>query len=150
MTRTGLRLSKLWWTASWLAWTSLWCAAAHPAGLAAYEAPLTDTPGRPDRGRALIVDRQQGLCLLCHSGPFAEERFQGTLGPDLSARAQQRSAAELRARLLEPRLFNPDTIMPAYRRVSDAPRVHPQFQGKTLLQDQDIEDIVAFLMQMKP
>jgi sulfur-oxidizing protein SoxX len=45
--------------------------------------PLTDQPGDPARGRALVADRRVGLCLLCHAGPFPEERFQGTLAPDL-------------------------------------------------------------------
>ena len=31
----------------------------------------------PARGRAIVANRQVGLCLLCHSGPFPEERFQG-------------------------------------------------------------------------
>ena len=44
---------------------------------------LTGAKGDPARGRAIVVNRQVGLCLLCHSGPFPEERFQGTLAPDL-------------------------------------------------------------------
>jgi sulfur-oxidizing protein SoxX len=117
--------------------------------LTAHASPLTSQAGDPQRGRRLIVDRQQGFCLLCHSGPFAEERFQGTLGPDLASVAT-RDAARLRARLIEPRGFNPDSIMPSYRRPSPGARVHPQFQGQALLQDQDVEDIVAYLVQMAP
>lgn len=98
-----------------------------------------------------MVDRQQGFCLLCHSGPFPEERFQGTLGPDLSAKAGHRVSADVRTQLLAPNFFNPDTIMPAYGQPgTHGHRVHPQFQGKPLLQPQDIEDIVAFLLQMNP
>ncbi len=112
---------------------------------------LTSQPGDPSRGRRLVVDRQQGFCLLCHSGPFPEERFQGTLAPDLSIRAGQRVAQDVRAQLLAPDRFNPDTIMPAYGPpTTKGVRVHPQFQGKPLLQPQDIEDVVAFLMQMPP
>ena len=124
-------------------------AAQAEPDLTPYAQPLTAQAGDPERGRQLIVDRQQGFCLLCHSGPFAQERFQGTLGPDLAAVAT-RDAARLRARLIEPRLFNPDSIMPSYRRPSPGARVHPQFQGQALLQDQDVEDIVAYLVQMKP
>ena len=47
--------------------------------------PLTSSPGDVSRGRAIVASRQVGLCLLCHSGPFPEERFQGNLAPDLSA-----------------------------------------------------------------
>lgn len=52
-----------------------------PDGIAA---PLTASPGDPARGRAIVVNRARGLCLLCHSGPFPEERFQGELGPSLA------------------------------------------------------------------
>ena len=125
--------------------------AVASADLASYERALTAQAGDPERGRRLVVDRQQGFCLLCHSGPFAEERFQGTMAPDLSARAGQRAPAQLRAQMLRPSLFNPDTIMPAYgTSATTGWRVHPQFQGKALLQPQDIEDIVAYLMQMTP
>src|SRR5260221_7049512 len=39
--------------------------------------PLSEAAGDPVRGRAIVVNRQAGLCLLCHTGPFPEERFQG-------------------------------------------------------------------------
>jgi hypothetical protein len=42
---------------------------------------LTGTPGDAARGRAIVANRQQGLCLLCHTGPIPEERFQGNLAP---------------------------------------------------------------------
>ena len=44
---------------------------------------LTGAPGDAERGRTIVVNRQVGLCLLCHTGPYPEERFQGTLAPDL-------------------------------------------------------------------
>jgi len=44
---------------------------------------LTGAKGDPDRGKAIVLNRQVGLCLLCHSGPFPEERFQGNMAPDL-------------------------------------------------------------------
>ena len=50
----------------------------------AIPASLTGRPGDPARGRAIVADRQLGLCLLCHSGPFPEERFQGNLAPSLA------------------------------------------------------------------
>mgnify|MGYP003342355672 FL=1 len=34
---------------------------------------LTGAPGDPARGRA-IVTKRENTCLLCHSGPFPEER----------------------------------------------------------------------------
>ncbi|WP_231969763.1 hypothetical protein [Polynucleobacter necessarius] len=58
--------------------------------------PLTSTPGDPIRGRAIVANRQTGLCLLCHSGPFPEERFQGNLAPELSVSAGRYTVPELR------------------------------------------------------
>src|SRR4029077_13316093 len=45
----------------------------------AIPAPLTGTGGDPVAGRAIVVERRLGACLLCHTGPFPEERSQGTL-----------------------------------------------------------------------
>ena len=76
-------------------------------------ASLTGAKGDPARGRAIVTNRQVGLCLLCHSGPFPEERFQGNLAPDLRSAARL-SEGEIRARIVDPRRSNPDSIMPAY------------------------------------
>ena len=50
--------------------------------------PLGGATGDAARGRAIVVDRQKGLCLLCHTGPFPDQRFQGTLAPDLTRRGR--------------------------------------------------------------
>jgi sulfur-oxidizing protein SoxX len=105
--------------------------------------------GDPVRGRAIVANKQVGLCLLCHSGPFPEERFQGNLAPDLSGAGRRWSQGELRLRLMEPQKFNRDTIMPSYSRAGDLERVAPQFRGKPLLSPRQIEDVVAFLATLK-
>ncbi len=109
---------------------------------------LSASPGDPVRGRAIVASRQTGLCLLCHSGPFPEERFQGNLAPELGRSAGRLSASELRARIVDASRFNPDTIMPAYYRVDQLFRVAPKFTGQTILTGQEIEDVVAFLVGM--
>ena len=78
--------------------------------------PLSETPGDPIRGRAIVVNRQPGLCLLCHAGPFPEERFQGTLAPDLAGAGTRASAGQLRLRMVDARRINPASLMPAYYR----------------------------------
>ena len=113
-------------------------------------ASLSGLPGDAAQGRALVVSRQEGLCILCHSGPFPEERFQGTLAPDLVLSSARLSPAQLRARIVDASRFNPDTIMPSYFRTQGLTRVAPQFAGKTILTAQDIEDVVAFLVSLKP
>ena len=105
--------------------------------------------GDPARGRSIVINRQVGLCLLCHSGPFPEERFQGDLAPDLAGAGSRYTAAELRERLTHPEKMNRRTIMPSYSRTHGLDRVAPNYRDKPLLTDQQIEDVVAFLATLK-
>jgi L-cysteine S-thiosulfotransferase len=114
----------------------------------AIPASLTGTAGDPVRGRAIIVDRRLGACLLCHTGPFPEEKFQGTLAPDLSGAGSRWSEGELRLRLVDPTRLNPDTIMPAYYRVEGLTRVGHAWRGRPILTAEQIEDVLAFLMTL--
>ena len=61
----------------------------------AIPATLTGAKGDPALGRAIVLNRQVGLCLLCHSGPFPEERFQGNMAPDRRLFGIQESIAML-------------------------------------------------------
>jgi sulfur-oxidizing protein SoxX len=112
-------------------------------------ASLTGAPGDPARGRAIVGNRQVGLCLLCHAGPFPEERFQGNLAPDLAGAGARANAGELRLRIVDASRLNPNTIMPPYYRVDGLARVAPSFRGKPILSAEQIEDVVAFLMTLK-
>ena len=96
-----------------------------------------------------MANRQVGLCLLCHSGPFPEERFQGNLAPDLRGVGAKFTEAELRARIMDPARFNPKTIMPAYSRTDGLARVAPPVRGKPILTAEQIDDVVAFLVTLK-
>lgn len=111
---------------------------------------LTASAGDPVRGRAIVASRQTGLCLLCHSGPFPDERFQGNLAPDLGVSAAKLSAGQLRAQIVDPSRFDPDTIMPAYYRTENLNRVAPKFVGQTILSAQEIEDVVSYLVSLNP
>ena len=110
---------------------------------------LTGARGDPGRGRAIVASRQIGLCLLCHSGPFPEERFQGNLAPDLRGAGARWSEAQLRLRIVDSSRINPATIMPAYYRTEGLTRVAPAWQGKPLLSAGQIEDVVAFLLTLR-
>lgn len=112
--------------------------------------PLTDTPGDPSRGRAIVTNRQQGLCLLCHSGPFPEERFQGNLAPDLSGAGLRWTRGQLRLRIADARALYPDSVMPAYHRADGLVRVPAALAGVPLLGAQQVEDVVAFLETLRP
>lgn len=110
---------------------------------------LSGQPGDPIKGRTIVTSRQTGLCILCHAGPFPEERFQGNLAPDLKLSVTNLSAAQLRARLVDPSKTNTNTIMPAYFRIDHLQRVAPPFAGKTVLSAQEIEDVIAYLLTIK-
>ena len=110
---------------------------------------LTGMPGDATRGRAVVANRQVGLCLLCHSGPFPEERFQGNLAPTLAGAGTRWSEAQLRLRVADARRLNPDSIMPAYHQIDAGNRVGSAWQGRAILQPQQIEDVVAFLRTLK-
>ena len=112
-------------------------------------ASLSGAKGDAARGRAIVVNRQLGLCLLCHSGPFPEERFQGNIGPDLNGIGARLSEGQIRLRVADPGRLNPETIMPAYFRNEGLTRVSPAFQGKSVLGAEQVEDVVAFLMTLK-
>jgi sulfur-oxidizing protein SoxX len=115
----------------------------------AIPASLTGASGDPARGRAIVVDRRVGACLLCHTGPFAEEKFQGTLAPDLSGAGSRWSEGQLRLRLVDPTRLNPDTIMPAYYRVAGLTRVGLTWLGKPILKAEQVEDVLAFLVTLR-
>ncbi|SDS67780.1 sulfur oxidation c-type cytochrome SoxX [Bradyrhizobium canariense] len=105
---------------------------------------LTGAPGDPVRGRALIVDRSS-TCILCHSGPFPEQNFQGDLAPNLAGAGSRWSEGQLRLRLVDAARFNAATIMPSFYRVDGLDRVGPAWRGKPMLSAEQIEDIVAYL-----
>lgn len=115
----------------------------------AIPASLTGTKGDPERGRAIVANRQVGLCLLCHSGPFPQEKFQGTLAPDLKGAGSRSTEGQLRLRIVDASRLNPQTIMPPYYRVEGLVNVAPAFQRKTLLSAEQIEDVVAYLETLR-
>jgi sulfur-oxidizing protein SoxX len=110
---------------------------------------LTGAKGDPVRGRAIVTNRQVGLCLLCHSGPFPEERLQGTMAPDLKGSGSRWSEGQLRLRIVDAGRLNPDSIMPPYYRTDGLYRVAPSFHGKPVLTAEQIEDVVAFLVTLR-
>ena len=110
---------------------------------------LTGAAGDPLRGRAIVLDRRLGACLLCHTGPFPEEKFQGTLAPDLSGAGSRWSEGQVRLRLVDPTRLNPDTIMPPYYRVEGLTRVGLTWRGKPILTAEQMEDVLAFLSMLR-
>jgi sulfur-oxidizing protein SoxX len=115
----------------------------------AIPASLTGSPGDAARGRAIVANHNTGLCLLCHSGPFPEDKFQGTMAPDLAGAGARWGEGQLRLRIVDAGKFNPQTIMPPFYRVDHLIRVAPAFRDKPVLTAVDVEDVVAYLMTLK-
>ena len=111
--------------------------------------PLTASPGNAARGRAIVASRQLGLCLLCHSAPIPEERFQGNVATNLAGAGSRWTAAQLRLRIVDSRRVNPDSVMPAFHRSDGLQRVGPAWVGKAILDAQQVEDVVAWLLSLR-
>jgi len=109
---------------------------------------LTGSPGDATRGRALVLERTS-TCILCHSGPFPEEKFQGDLAPSLAGAGSRSTEGQLRLRLVNASSLNPATIMPSYYRVDGLDRIAPAWRGKPILSAEQIEDIVAYLATLR-
>ena len=110
--------------------------------------PLTNARGDVTRGRALVVERTS-TCILCHNGPFPEQKFQGDLAPSLAGSGSRWSEGQLRLRLVDASSLNAATIMPSYYRVDGLTRVGPAWRGRPILSAEQIEDIVAYLVTLR-
>ena len=156
MRKAGSKPSALKYSASLAAALLLVATAARAQDLPVYEIQadsiprsLTGKPGDAERGKAIAGNRQAGLCILCHSGPFADQRFQGNLAPDMRGAGTRWNEGQLRLRIVDASQFNPDTIMPSYFRTKGLVRVPSHLAGKTILNAEQIEDIVAWLASLK-
>jgi sulfur-oxidizing protein SoxX len=110
---------------------------------------LTGKAGDPVNGKKLAINRKKGNCLACHSMPIPEQAFHGNIGPDLKGISSQYSEGQLRLRMVNPKILNSETIMPAFYKADGFNRVMKKFAGKTIITAQEVEDIVAYLMTLK-
>jgi sulfur-oxidizing protein SoxX len=146
--------SSIWWwlAAGAVALTAVRAAAEPPVP---YEVvglgiprPLTDEPGNPERGRLIVRDARNASCLICHAMPIPEEPNHGNIGPPLAGIGSRQTEAQLRLRLVDARLINPATVMPAYYSIAGFVSVQQQYAGQTIYSAQDIEDVVAYLLTL--
>jgi sulfur-oxidizing protein SoxX len=130
-------------------------ACAGPGGGAQYRmsdgeirAPLSRAAPDAERGRKVLVSRESN-CILCHAAPETGERFFGNLAPPLSGVGKRLTAAQMRARIVDPLAFNPESIMPAYYRTEGLHRVAEPLRGKPVLNAEQIEDVIAYLLTLQ-
>lgn len=117
------------------------------AALLAFACAAGAQAGDVARGRALVADRTQSLCLLCHSLTAAGDPNQGNLAPPLQAAARL-SPQDLRERIADMRRFNPATVMPPFRATEGLRDVAPAWQGRAALTEQQLDDIVAYVRSL--
>ncbi len=110
---------------------------------------LTGKPGDAAKGRKIAYNRKQGNCLACHKMPIPEQQFHGEIAPDLQGVAGRVSEAEMRLRIVNPKVINPATFMPAFYRNAGFTRVLKKFKGKSILSAEQVEDLIAYMMTLK-
>ena len=110
----------------------------------AVQAAQAAPPGDAVRGRALLLQRQESGCILCHVLPGLPAG--GALGPPLTGLAPRYRPDELFTRIADARRVNPDTVMPPYLSTEGLHNVARAQVGKTVLSEQALADIVAYLL----
>ena len=110
--------------------------------------PLASGTPDAERGRKVLVSRESN-CILCHAVPETGERFFGNLAPPLSGVGKRLTAAQMRARIVDPLSFNAESIMPAYYRIEGLNRVAEPLRGKPVLNAEQIEDVIAYLLTLQ-
>jgi sulfur-oxidizing protein SoxA len=95
--------------------------------------------GDPAKGAELVADRNRGgSCLACHvMGPAGGANLPGNVGPDLSEIGSAgREDQYLFNYVYDARVYNPETVMPPWG-------------SHGVFNDQEINDMVAFLKTLK-
>lgn len=111
-----------------------------PCGKAATRKPLKKAlegplNGNAVKGKQIAQARDRGNCLACHVMPGGSQP--GSRGPDLSRFGSSgRNEAEAYAMVFDMRTVNPETLM-------------PPFGTNDILTDQELRDVVAFLLSSK-
>jgi len=116
--------------------------------LAAACASIGAPAGDAARGREVFVSRDAGHCVLCHRAPGVDVAS-GDVGPSLAAVGSRLTVEELRIRVADITRVKPDATMPAFHRTADLRRVAQAYRGKPVLDDRQLEDVVAFLATLK-
>lgn len=116
---------------------------------------LTGVAGNIDNGR-VVMNKGAGNCIACHNVTAMKNvPFHGEIGPPLDGAADRWTEAELRGIVANAKFTFEDTMMPAFYKTSGFIRPGKGFTGKAgqeplapMLNGQQIEDVVAFLLTM--
>jgi sulfur-oxidizing protein SoxX len=123
----------------------------------AVEASLTGVPGDAANGVKVMTTNALGNCVACHQiAALPEVEFPGDIGPPLDGAADRWTEAQLRGIVTNAKMTFDGTFMPAFYKEDGFIRPGDGFTGKAgaeplapILDAQQIEDVVAFLMTLK-
>ena len=104
--------------------------------------------GNISNGKRVFSSRKVN-CLSCHQAPIKEEKFQGDFGPSLIGIGLRYNKQEIRLRVIDSKLINPESIMPSYYKKINYARTPKIFLNKTILSAQEVEDIVEYLYSLR-
>jgi sulfur-oxidizing protein SoxX len=116
----------------------------------AIQQPLCGYTGNAERGKAIASDGSKGNCLACHQLPIEGIEAYGTIGPPLAGIGSRQSEGYIRLRVVDTRNINPMSIMPGfYRDPKLINRPGKPYIGRTFLNAQQVEDVIAYLVTLK-
>lgn len=116
----------------------------------AIEKPLCNLVGDPQRGKLVVTDSDKGNCLACHHLPIEGIEAYGTIGPPLEGVGVRLSEGFIRLRVVDTRNIIPMSIMPGfYRDPTLINRPRKDFEGRTFLTAQQVEDVIAYLVTLQ-
>lgn len=111
---------------------------------------LTDVAGDKANGKKVFVDLRKGNCLACHAvTDLNNEQFHGNVGPSLDGVAERYDEAGLRLLIVNSKELFPETVMPAFYVKEGFNRPRKDLIGKSILEAQEVEDVVAYLLTLK-
>lgn len=123
----------------------------------AVKTSLTGVPGDPANGVKVMTTNALGNCVACHQiAALPKVEFPGDIGPALDGAGSRWSEAQLRGIVANAKMTFDGTFMPAFYKVDGFIRPGDAYTGKAgteplppILDAQQIEDVVAFLMTLK-
>jgi sulfur-oxidizing protein SoxX len=87
--------------------------------------------GDPKKGEAIAINIRYGNCIACHDLPNGHKG--GTIGPSLADYGKRGATVEYTyQRIWDTRVYNPNAFMPVYG-------------PNAVLNDQEVQDVMAFL-----
>ena len=120
------------------------------------EQSLSGTPGNAETGLVAFSDKGVGNCVACHRVTSNTADFQGTIGPALDGAGSRWTEAQLRGIVADAKNTFPGSMMPSQYKTTGYVRPGIGFTSEPateplppLLNAQEIEDIVAYLITLK-